>query len=329
MDVFTARITRGDSSGFWAGVPVVYRAVVLNAGVGAIPGCLRHFPEQGLRVDGLHYLAGPPGGQVEGAALLDGVHELVRDPHGVIGVLVLNADDVLAAEVHVEAGVAQDPDLLLLAGLGHDEFLDVGVVDVEDDHLRRAPGGAARLDRPGRGVGAAHERDRAAGRAARGEQFLARPDPGQVDPRPGPALEDQALLAVPLQDRFHGVVDGQDEAVVHAQARRAAGEVLAALGLHVVDLHRAELLDLAHLGQPAVRAADVGRHVQELVTGAEEAGHGELADDQVGGAPDQVIRRDVEGLAVLRVQAQYLLDAVGLDRDDPGHAVGIMDLGAH
>src|SRR5260221_4862812 len=190
MDVFTARITRGDSSGFWAGVQVVYRAVVLNAGVGAIPGFLRHFPEEGLRVDGLHYLAGPPGGQVEGAALLDGVHELVRDPHGVIGVLVLNADDVLAAEVHVEAGVAQDPDLLLLAGLGHDEFLDVGVVDVEDDHLRRAPGGAARLDRPRRGVGAAHERDQAAGGASGGEPVPSLPDPGQDCAGAGTAPED-------------------------------------------------------------------------------------------------------------------------------------------
>jgi hypothetical protein len=32
------------------------------------------------------------------------------------------------------------------------------MVDVEDDHLRRAPRLAARLDRAGGGVGAAHER---------------------------------------------------------------------------------------------------------------------------------------------------------------------------
>ena len=55
----------------------------------------------------------------------------------------------LAAEVHVEAGVAQDADLVLLAGLGLDELLDVGVVDVEHDHLGRAPGRAAGLDRAG------------------------------------------------------------------------------------------------------------------------------------------------------------------------------------
>ena len=79
----------------------------------------------------------------------DRPHELVGDADGVVGVLVLDADDVLAAEVHVEARVAQDADLVFLARLGRDESLDVGVVDVEDDHLGRAAGGAAGLDRPG------------------------------------------------------------------------------------------------------------------------------------------------------------------------------------
>ena len=51
--------------------------------------------------------------------------------------------DVGAVEVHVEAGVAQDPGLALLLGLAPDELLDVGVVDVEDDHLGGAAGLAA------------------------------------------------------------------------------------------------------------------------------------------------------------------------------------------
>ena len=76
--------------------------------------------------------------------------------------------DVVAAEVHVEAGVAQRADLVLLARLGLDELLDVGVVDVEHDHLGRATGRAAGLDRARGRVGAAHERDRA-GRGAAGE----------------------------------------------------------------------------------------------------------------------------------------------------------------
>ena len=54
--------------------------------------------------------------------------------------------------------------------------------------------------------------DRAAGRAARGQQLLARPDPGQVHAGTGAALEDQAFLAVPVENRVHRVVDGKDEA---------------------------------------------------------------------------------------------------------------------
>ena len=66
-----------------------------------------------------------------------------------------------SAEVHVEAGVAQRADLVLFARLRLDELLDVGVVDVEHDHLGRAPRGATGLDGARRGVGAAHEADRA------------------------------------------------------------------------------------------------------------------------------------------------------------------------
>ena len=87
-------------------------------------------------------------------AVLDGPHELVGDPDRVVGVLVLDGGDVVAAEVHVEAGVAQGADLVLLARLGLDELLDVGVVDVEDDHLGRPTGRAARLD----GAGATRRR---------------------------------------------------------------------------------------------------------------------------------------------------------------------------
>ena len=44
----------------------------------------------------------------------DRLHELVGDPHRVVGVLVLDRVGVAAVEVHVEAGVAQRTRLLLL-----------------------------------------------------------------------------------------------------------------------------------------------------------------------------------------------------------------------
>ena len=144
--------------------------------------------------------------------VLDRLHERVVHADRVVGVLVLDGRDVVAAQVHVEARVAQGADLLLFLHLGLDEALDVGVVDVEDDHLGRAARGAARLDRSCGGVGTAHEGDGTRGVAARGEQFLGGADAGEVQAGAGAALEDHALFLVPVEDRLHGVVDGQDEA---------------------------------------------------------------------------------------------------------------------
>src|SRR5215831_12216250 len=107
MDIFTARITCGNSAGFWTCMPIVNCIVVLNSWVRAFPGGLCHLAEQALRVHRLKDLAGHPGREAEGAALLHGPHELVGYPDRVVGVLVLDARDVLAAEVHVEPGIAQ------------------------------------------------------------------------------------------------------------------------------------------------------------------------------------------------------------------------------
>ena len=146
------------------------------------------------------------------AVLEHRAHEVVRDADRVVGVLVLDRVDVLAVEVHVEARVAQDARLALLVRLAPDELLDVGVVDVEDDHLRGAPRLAARLDRARRRVGAPHEADRARRGAAAREQLLARADLREVDARARAALEDGALLGVPVEDRVHRVVHREDEA---------------------------------------------------------------------------------------------------------------------
>src|SRR6185312_14674436 len=131
VDVLTARVAGADPARLGTGVPVVDGAVVLDAGVGAVPGGLGHAAHQLARVDPLDYLAGAPGQQVELLAFLDRAHELVGDPDRVVGVLVLDADNVLAAQVHVEPGVAEHPHLLFLARLGRDEVGDVRVVHVE------------------------------------------------------------------------------------------------------------------------------------------------------------------------------------------------------
>src|SRR3954469_23545072 len=70
---------------------------------------------------------------------------------------------------------------------------------------------AARFDRAGRRVGASHEADRPRRGAAAPEVLLRRADPRQVDARPRTALEDDAFLPVPVEDRVHRVVDREDE----------------------------------------------------------------------------------------------------------------------
>ena len=66
------------------------------------------------------------------------------------------------------------------------------------------------------------------------EQLVRRADARQVDAGARAALEDDPLLGVPVEDRVHRVLDREDEAVVDPQA---VAQVLAALGLDVVDVH--------------------------------------------------------------------------------------------
>ena len=113
-------------------------------GIGALPGGLGDLAHEVAGLDRADDRAVGDGPQVPVGVVDDGLHELVGDPDGVVGVLVLDRRHVLAVEAHVEAGLLEDPDLLLLAGLDPDELLDVGVVDVEDDHLGGAAGLAAR-----------------------------------------------------------------------------------------------------------------------------------------------------------------------------------------
>src|SRR5205807_1063394 len=68
----------------------------------------------------------------------------------------------------------------LFLGLAVDEVHDVGMVNVEDDHLGSAPRLATGLDDAGEGVKALHEAERTAGRAAAAQAFRRRPQRREV-----------------------------------------------------------------------------------------------------------------------------------------------------
>ena len=145
---------------------------------------------------------------------LDGLHELVGDADGVVGVLEEDGGEGFGVGAGaVVAGGHQGPGLLLFdLDLALDEVFDVGVVDVEDDHLGGAAGLAAGLDDAGEGVEAAHEGERAGGGAAAGEGFHGAADGGEVGAGAGAPLEEHAFGLGEGQDRVERILYGVDEA---------------------------------------------------------------------------------------------------------------------
>ena len=247
-----ARVGRGDPAGLRAGVPVVDRVVVLDAGVGALPRGLapacRNSVFASTRLDDL---AGRAREQAELAAALDRVHELVGDADRVVRVLVLHA-----TRCPCRRGPCRSPASRSARILSSSRALVSMNSSTSGWSTSSTTIFAARrvappdLMVPAEASAPRMKRDRAGRGAAGGQQLLGRPDAGQVEPGAGAALEDQALLPVPVEDRLHRVVDGEDEAVVHPEV---AGQVLAGLGLDVVDLHGPEVLDAVDL-QPLGRA---------------------------------------------------------------------------
>ena len=212
VHVLRAWVRPVDAVGVGRRVPPVDRGVELQTGIGALPGGLGDLAPQVAGADRLDDLTRGDAGEAPVGIVDDRLHELIGDAHRVVGVLVLDRERVGAVEVHVEAGIAQHTGLALFLHLAPDELLDIRVVGVQDDHLGGTSGLATRLDRAGRCVGAPHEAHRARCGAAALEQLGAGADLGQVDARTRTALEDHALLAVPVEDGVHRVVDRQDEA---------------------------------------------------------------------------------------------------------------------
>jgi hypothetical protein len=82
VHIFTAGIGSVDPPADGVGVPAVDRRVVLNARIGAAPGCLGYFAHQLARAQRLaDRLARRARRQAPFAVLLDGAHELVGHTH--------------------------------------------------------------------------------------------------------------------------------------------------------------------------------------------------------------------------------------------------------
>ena len=192
-------------------------------------GRLRDHPQDILGAKGLRHVARGDETGVPFTAVQHPLHELVGHPHRVVGVLKEHAAVRRTVQAGVVSGLDEGPGLLLLLHLAVDELHDVRMIRVEDHHLGRAPGLAAGLDDSRGRVRRPHEGNRPRRRAAARQLFLRRADPGEVDAGARAALEDHSLLAIPVEDRLHGVVYREDE------AGRALGLFLDA----AVEPHRA------------------------------------------------------------------------------------------
>ena len=152
-------------------------------------------------MDGLALLDGAGG---EFGVAFDGGHELVGDADGVVG--VLEEDGGVGFGVGAAAVVAGGDEgvgLGFFLALALDEVDDVGMVDVEDDHLGGAAGLAAGLDDAGEGVEAAHEAERAGSGAAAGEGLHGAADAERLEPAPEPHLKSMpsVLARVRMESR--------------------------------------------------------------------------------------------------------------------------------
>ncbi len=123
--------------------------------------------------------------------------------------------------VHVPvAGPAarnQGGHFLFFADLPVDEFLDVRMIGVEDDHFCRAAGGAARFDGAGGAVADFEEAHQARAFSAAGEGFVRAPQVREIRPRPRTEFENARLAHPEVHDPalvHEIVVDRLDEAGV-------------------------------------------------------------------------------------------------------------------
>ena len=266
--VFAARIAGVDASRVLRSVPAIDRGVVLHAGIAAVPGRFGNFVQQLFGFVGLHDRAIGDSLRGEIGVANHGVHEVVGHANAVVG--VLEEDGRVGVGVGMRSVISHGDQRVRLGFfflLALDEFDDVGMIDVEDDHLGRAASLAAGLDDAGKSVESLHEAERAAGGAAAGKSFRRSAQGRQI----------RAGAAAPLEEHAFGLGESQDrvERIFHR-----VDEAGRALRLGVSG--DAEF-DALRLGIP-VPAASVGVGLDTVASDVEPDGRVEgrvLADEDV------------------------------------------------
>src|SRR5579863_1231363 len=85
--VLAAWVRRVDAVGVFRSVPAVDGGVVLHAGIAAVPGGFGNLAKKFFGLEGVHGAAIANGASGEIGVTHDGVHEIVGDADGVVGIL--------------------------------------------------------------------------------------------------------------------------------------------------------------------------------------------------------------------------------------------------
>ena len=107
--------------------------------------------------------------------------------------------------------------LLFLLHLPVDVFLDVRMIDIDDDHLRGAPRGAARLDGAGRAIADLQEAHQARRFSAARERLIFAAQTREITSRTGTIFEETRLARPEVHDAagVHQIIaDALNEAVM-------------------------------------------------------------------------------------------------------------------
>ena len=287
-------------------MPLLDGGLELHAGVAAD---VRAFGDFAQEVAGLFFLAGLAVGHPDRgpfASLEGGVHEFIGHADGEVLVLIHDRAVGFAVERAVIALLDEGPGFALLAHFGLDEFFDVGMPILERVHLGRAAGFTAAFDHAGHLVVNFEEGKRTARFAAAAQFFTGRAQGGEVAARAAAVFEKHGFALGQIEDAFHVVLDGLDEAGAGLRvfvlggsalgfARQAIVEIIALTGVLAdavllgeadVEPHGAvegTVLVEAEPGQVIVKGLGAGL-VGKVTVGLAEVGDGagdavdELAD---------------------------------------------------
>src|SRR4030095_7377477 len=109
-------------------MPIVDRSIVLHSRIAAEVGAVRDHPKQIPRLKGFAYLTALHITSLPLPVFLDRLHEPIRDPHGIIGILKKDAAVGWPIQAGVISGFDERPSLLLFFDFALDEFFDVRVI---------------------------------------------------------------------------------------------------------------------------------------------------------------------------------------------------------